>query len=101
MPDAELDGAAPASTSSTPLLADPARLDAMARRVHGGRPRPDAAERVADLVERRTAAVADRPSIDLVRRRWPIHVVGIGGAGMSAIATVLAAMGHRVSRAAT
>ncbi|HZU71599.1 MAG TPA: UDP-N-acetylmuramate--L-alanine ligase [Acidimicrobiales bacterium] len=26
-----------------------------------------------------------------------IHVVGIGGAGMSAIATVLAAMGHRVS----
>ena len=30
-------------------------------------------------------------------RRWRIHVVGIGGAGMSAIATVLAAMGHRVS----
>jgi UDP-N-acetylmuramate--alanine ligase len=26
-----------------------------------------------------------------------IHIVGIGGAGMSAIATVLAAMGHRVS----
>ena len=26
-----------------------------------------------------------------------IHVVGIGGAGMSAIATVLAAMGHQVS----
>jgi UDP-N-acetylmuramate--alanine ligase len=26
-----------------------------------------------------------------------VHVIGIGGAGMSAIATVLAAMGHRVS----
>jgi UDP-N-acetylmuramate--alanine ligase len=26
-----------------------------------------------------------------------VHVVGVGGAGMSAIATVLAAMGHRVS----
>ncbi|MDQ1375255.1 MAG: UDP-N-acetylmuramate--alanine ligase, partial [Actinomycetota bacterium] len=26
-----------------------------------------------------------------------IHVVGVGGAGMSAIATVLATMGHRVS----
>ena len=26
-----------------------------------------------------------------------VHIVGIGGAGMSAIATVLARMGHRVS----
>src|SRR4051812_29959905 len=26
-----------------------------------------------------------------------VHVVGVGGAGMSAIASVLAAMGHRVS----
>ena len=26
-----------------------------------------------------------------------VHVVGVGGAGMSAIATVLARMGHRVS----
>lgn len=40
---------------------------------------------------------ADRPAdLDLsVPRR--IHVVGIGGAGMSAIATVLAGMGHRVT----
>jgi UDP-N-acetylmuramate--alanine ligase len=30
-------------------------------------------------------------------RPLAVHVVGIGGAGMSAIATVLAAMGHRVS----
>ena len=26
-----------------------------------------------------------------------VHVVGVGGAGMSAIASVLAAMGHRVT----
>ena len=36
----------------------------------------------------------DRLDLSTPRR---IHVVGIGGAGMSAIATVLAAMGHRVS----
>jgi UDP-N-acetylmuramate--alanine ligase len=35
-------------------------------------------------------------TFDLVRPQ-AIHIVGIGGAGMSAIATVLAAMGHRVS----
>ena len=36
----------------------------------------------------------DRPDLTSPRR---IHLVGIGGAGMSAIATVLVAMGHRVS----
>lgn len=36
------------------------------------------------------------PVIELVRPRR-IHLVGIGGAGMSAIATVLAAAGHEVS----
>ncbi|HET6793425.1 MAG TPA: UDP-N-acetylmuramate--L-alanine ligase [Acidimicrobiales bacterium] len=35
-------------------------------------------------------------ALDLGRPRR-IHLVGIGGAGMSAIATVLAAMGHRVT----
>ena len=39
------------------------------------------------------------PALDLSRLRR-IHVVGVGGAGMSAIASVLAAMGH-TSRAAT
>src|SRR5438477_3082799 len=34
--------------------------------------------------------------IDLAEPRR-VHIVGVGGAGMSAIATVLAAMGHRVS----
>ncbi|HEY5888264.1 MAG TPA: UDP-N-acetylmuramate--L-alanine ligase [Acidimicrobiales bacterium] len=36
------------------------------------------------------------PTVDLTPPR-AIHLVGIGGAGMSAIASVLAAMGHRVS----
>jgi len=35
-------------------------------------------------------------AVDLSGRR-SVHLVGVGGAGMSAIATVLAAMGHRVS----
>ncbi|WP_334144064.1 UDP-N-acetylmuramate--L-alanine ligase [Rhabdothermincola sp.] len=40
--------------------------------------------------------MADLPRPDLTVKT-SIHVVGIGGAGMSAIATVLAGMGHRVS----
>ncbi|HVL91951.1 MAG TPA: UDP-N-acetylmuramate--L-alanine ligase [Acidimicrobiales bacterium] len=40
--------------------------------------------------------VPEAPVIDLSTPRR-LHVVGIGGAGMSAIASVLAAMGHRVS----
>ncbi|MCC6225618.1 MAG: UDP-N-acetylmuramate--L-alanine ligase [Microthrixaceae bacterium] len=37
-----------------------------------------------------------RPVVDLGASRR-IHIVGVGGAGMSAIATVLVEMGHRVS----
>ena len=40
---------------------------------------------------------ADPTASSLVSGPARVHVVGIGGAGMSAIATVLAAMGHRVS----
>lgn len=36
------------------------------------------------------------PDLDLTQPRV-VHIVGVGGAGMSAIATVLARMGHRVS----
>jgi len=39
---------------------------------------------------------ADPPSVDLSAPRR-IHIVGVGGAGMSGIASVLAAMGHQVS----
>ncbi len=37
------------------------------------------------------------PDLDLSGTARRIHLVGIGGSGMSAIATVLAGMGHRVS----
>jgi UDP-N-acetylmuramate--alanine ligase len=40
--------------------------------------------------------VPDPTSVDLSVQR-AVHVVGIGGAGMSAIAVILAAMGHRVT----
>ncbi len=40
--------------------------------------------------------MTDRPPFDLSSRRR-IHLVGIGGAGMSAIATVLSTMGHTVT----
>ncbi|HEY1279896.1 MAG TPA: Mur ligase domain-containing protein, partial [Acidimicrobiales bacterium] len=36
------------------------------------------------------------PELDLATPQR-LHIVGVGGAGMSAIATVLAAMGHTVS----
>src|SRR4051794_35575528 len=44
----------------------------------------------------RRSRVAPEPDLDLTVPRC-IHIVGIGGAGMSAIATVLARMGHQVS----
>jgi UDP-N-acetylmuramate--alanine ligase len=42
-------------------------------------------------------ATAAAAPIDLSGSSLSIHIVGIGGAGMSAIATVLAGMGHRVT----
>ena len=66
--------------------------------------RPDAAARVADLVEEHARAAdairADRrssvPPLDLDAPA-PVHIVGVGGVGMSAIALLLARMGHTVS----
>jgi UDP-N-acetylmuramate--alanine ligase len=43
-----------------------------------------------------SAVVGDAGTLDL-SRPIAVHVVGVGGAGMSAVATVLAEMGHRVS----
>lgn len=43
-----------------------------------------------------TSTAITGPSLDLSTPRR-IHVVGVGGSGMSAIASVLVAMGHRVS----
>jgi UDP-N-acetylmuramate--alanine ligase len=49
---------------------------------------------VADTNPSRTEPVPARPDLSQVRR---VHIVGIGGSGMSAIATVLLGMGHAVS----
>ena len=88
------------------LLADPAALAAMGRRRPGRSATPTPPRRVARVVEANArpaaagggAVTAPRPPapLDLSAPR-PVHVVGIGGAGMSAIATVLAAMGHTVT----
>ena len=43
-----------------------------------------------------TPGSSDRSDLDLTRSRR-IHVCNVGGAGMSAVATLLAEMGHRVS----
>ena len=40
---------------------------------------------------------AERAAAELASGGRRVHVVGIGGAGMSAIATVLASIGHRVT----
>ena len=44
-----------------------------------------------------TTAVSDDEKLIDLSTTTRVHVVGIGGAGMSAIASVLAAMGHRVT----
>ncbi|HEX6660072.1 MAG TPA: Mur ligase domain-containing protein, partial [Ilumatobacter sp.] len=44
----------------------------------------------------RSAASVPEPPLDLSRPRR-VHVIGVGGPGMSAIALALAEMGHAVS----
>ena len=72
--------------------------------------RPDAAEAVAALASQHArrrdycssagygpmTGIEEQKPVDLSRSRR-VHVVGAGGAGMSAIAYVLHAMGHRVT----
>jgi UDP-N-acetylmuramate--alanine ligase len=57
--------------------------------------RPDAA--TPDAVTPADAVPAARAGVLDLRVPRRVHVIGVGGAGMSAIATVLAAMGHTVS----
>ena len=108
VPDAELDADRLVAEVDA-LLADPGRRAAMGDAAGSSAgPMPPAASparaaRAGDgarpSVPRRAAA--DRPRRPTVRC-WPdpaaSHIVGVGGAGMSAIATVLAAMGHQVTR---
>ncbi len=104
VPDPECDGRRLAEELDA-LLADPKRLRSMSEAARGNA-HPDAAARVAELVDAHRADEVGggdggagggvQGALDLVVP-LRIHVVGIGGAGMSAIALVLRAMGHRVS----
>ena len=103
MPDAELDGARLVAEVDA-LLADPHRLAADGIARHGRRRRPDAADddrragREARpwLTGNRLRGPRAAPTLDLSRPRR-MHVANVGGAGMSAVATLLAESGHRVS----
>ncbi len=105
LPDADCDAAGLDSTLGG-MLVDPAGLDAMGRAA-SGLGRPDAAAAGARVVEANArpegaevAAMTGVPGTAALidpTRPVTVHVVGIGGAGMSAIATALAAMGHRVT----
>ena len=78
------------------LLADPARA-----RGHGGGGevgRGDPPQRAAGPAGRGGGGEVSRPAAPLdLSRPGRYHVVGVGGPGMSAIALVLAGMGHAVS----
>ena len=94
--DDECDGARLAAVLDD-LLGRPDELASMAR---AARPagHPDAADRAsAELVDGLCPLRPAGSTLDLTGPASRVHVVGVGGAGMSAIATVLAAMGHRVS----
>ena len=98
--DAELDGALLARLVAE-LLGDRARLAAMAA-ASAALGRPDAAQRVADQIEdvlttrrRREGAMSDDAAKDFPQ---PVHFIGIGGAGMSGIAAVLARARRRRAR---
>jgi UDP-N-acetylmuramate--alanine ligase len=85
----------------TELLRDDEAREAMSRRARklGEASRSDGLVRFINDVAQRRTTVASTDDID-GRRDEParrIHVVGVGGPGMSAVATVLAEMGHRVS----
>ncbi|MDP8969016.1 MAG: UDP-N-acetylmuramate--L-alanine ligase [Actinomycetota bacterium] len=41
--------------------------------------------------------VSDRPDVPLLEPSWRVHLVGVGGAGMSALALILLERGHQVS----
>ena len=102
IPDAQLDGPRLAATLDE-LLAEPARLATMRGRSAGPR-RVPTPRRASSTWSRRSPVSAPEPpvpsaSVAALDLATPsrIHVVGVGGAGMSAIAEVLARMGNTVS----
>ena len=105
--DADLDGRRLAGLVGE-LLADRTRLARMAAASRAAG-RPDATRRVADEVEALLARAALRPDVSgpnmneesSVRHETgipqPVHFIGVGGAGMSGIAAVLAELGVAVT----
>ena len=76
------------------LLCDRDRLAAMAAAARGAGPPRRRSQ--GGPVGGRACPLTERDVLDL-RSPRRVHIVGIGGAGMSAIATVLRSMGHTVS----
>ena len=69
------------------------------RPARGRMGRPDAVERLADLVERVAAGAAETSGrslhdMKMPRDIGPVHFVGIGGIGMSGIAEVMVNLGY-------
>ena len=97
IPDRELTAARLAQEVGA-LLADRSRLQAMARAA-AALARPEAARQIArELLAAAGAGELDAPPVsnpDWSSRR--LHFVGIGGAGMSALALVAQALGAQVS----
>ena len=88
--DAELSPLAGRARADWPPWPPPPTAGPPRRRRPGGRPRRGARPPwLTRPTSTRRASTSPHPA--------RIHVVGVGGAGMSAIATVLAAMGHQVS----
>jgi cell division protein FtsW len=96
VPDGELDGARLAAELA-PLLARPGRSSGHGR--GGPLGRPDAADGSPTWSRSTPDEPGRRPGSrsTSTRSRGTIHVVGVGGAGMSAIAVGAGGMGHRVS----
>ena len=94
-PDARADRRSGCAREVDALLADRERLAAMAPRLGGAR--PAGRGRGSPTRSSRPARRRGRVSSDARGRAGTLHLVGIGGAGMSGYATVAAQLGAAVS----
>jgi UDP-N-acetylmuramate--alanine ligase len=98
IPDFELSGARLAREVAV-LLADRSRLAAMAD-ASRSLARPDAAREVADELLRAASSPRGGARMSTSERAWSgrrLHIVGVGGAGMSGYARAAHALGAQVS----